>query len=59
MAEGVLVNGRMWPLMHPITNHPIPVFGPADTGMEFKIGTGYNKPRKVDITLGVIHWTGV
>ncbi len=58
MASGVLVNGELRDLLDPITNHPIPIFGPKDHGMEFVVGTGYNKPRKVDITLGVIHWTG-
>lgn len=58
MATGVLVGGKTYPLLHPITQHPIPVFGPQDHGMEFKIGQGHNKRRTVDITLGVYHWTG-
>lgn len=58
MADGVLINGESVPLLHPITKHPIPIFGPEDTGMEFKIGQGYNKRRRVAIRGGVIHWTG-
>lgn len=58
MAEGVIIAGKSHPLLHPVTKHPIPIFGPKDHGMEFKPGDGYNKRRRVDITLGVIHWTG-
>ncbi len=58
MAEGIVLAGGIHPLLHPITKHPIPVFGPADTGMEFKIGTGYNKRRRVPLRAGIIHWTG-
>jgi hypothetical protein len=58
MASGVLVGGIIHPLLHPITQHPIPVFGPQDHGMEFRIGEGHNKKRIVPITLGVYHWTG-
>ncbi len=66
MAKGVLVGGKFYPLLHPITQHPIPVFGAVEKGdgwlwehgMEFKIGEGYNKARVVPITLGVYHWTG-
>jgi len=66
MADGVLLDGKIIPLNHPITGHPIPVFGAVragddwrwEHGMEFKIGTGYNKPRRVPIIHGVIHWTG-
>lgn len=58
MASGVLVGGISHPLLHPITQHPIPVFGPKDHGMEFRIGEGHNKARVVPITLGVYHWTG-
>ncbi len=58
MAEGVVIGGKVYPLDHPITGHPIPVFGVADHGIRFKPGDGYNKPRKLDIDLGVYHWTG-
>lgn len=58
MANGVIIGGGNYELLHPKTNQPIPVFNWKDTGMEFKIGDGYNKRRKADITLGVIHWTG-
>lgn len=58
MADGVVIGGKVCPLLHPLTEHPIPVFGPKDHGMEFKAGDGYNKERAVDITLGVVHWTG-
>jgi hypothetical protein len=58
MAQGVIVGGKTYPLLHPITKHPIPVFNWHDTKMEFAIGDGYNKRRTVDITLGVYHWTG-
>lgn len=58
MSEGVLVGGKYCPLSHPITGHPIQVYGPGDHGMAFEIGDGYNKRRRVDITLGVYHWTG-
>jgi len=58
MADGVLIRGKSIPLLHPITKHPINVFGPEDHNMEFKIGTGYNKRRRVDIRGGIIHWTG-
>lgn len=58
MSDGIVLRGKIHHLSHPITSHPIPCFGPADTGMEFKVGDGYNKRRRVDIRLGVIHWTG-
>lgn len=58
MSNGVIIGGGNYELLHPKTNQPIPVFNWKDTGMEFKIGDGYNKRRTVDITLGVIHWTG-
>ena len=58
MANGVIIGGRSYELIHPETGTPIPIFNWKDTGMEFKIGDGYNKRRKADITLGVIHWTG-
>jgi hypothetical protein len=58
MANGVIIGGNSYELLHPKTGCPIPVFNWKDTGMEFKIGDGYNKRRKEDITLGVIHWTG-
>lgn len=58
MADGVIIGGKSYPLIHPLTKHPIPVFGPRDHGMEFKPGDGYNKRRRVAITLGVAHWTG-
>lgn len=58
MATGVLIGGKIYPLNHPITGHPIPVFGPKDHGFEFKAGDGYNKKRVKDIDLGVFHWTG-
>jgi hypothetical protein len=58
MATGVIVGGKTYPLLHPLTGHPIPVFNWHDTGMEFKVGDGHNKRRTVDITLGVYHWTG-
>ena len=58
MADGVIVGGVKYSLRHPITGFPIPVFGPKDTGMDFMPGDGYNKRRTVDITGGVIHYTG-
>lgn len=58
MANGLIIGGKSYPLLHPKTEHPIPIFNWKDTGMEFRVGDGYNKVRKVDITLGVIHWTG-
>lgn len=58
MATGVLVGGKIYPLVHPITGHPIPVFGPEDHKIEFHPGDGYNKKRVKDIDLGVFHWTG-
>jgi N-acetyl-anhydromuramyl-L-alanine amidase AmpD len=58
MANGVIIAGNSYPLLHPLDNCPIPVFGPKDHGMEFKPGEGYNRERRVNITLGVIHWTG-
>ncbi len=58
MADGIVLNGDSIPLLHPITKHPIPVFGPMDTKMEFRPGDGYNKRRRVAMRAGVIHWTG-
>ncbi|MCZ6870577.1 MAG: N-acetylmuramoyl-L-alanine amidase [Gammaproteobacteria bacterium] len=58
MASGILIDGLIVDLLHPITKHPIPVFGPEDTGMEFKPGDGYNKRRRVAMRAGIIHWTG-
>lgn len=58
MATGILVGGKIYPLNHPITGHPIPVFGPEDTGIRFEVGDGYNKKRVKEIDLGVFHWTG-
>jgi hypothetical protein len=58
MATGVIVGGKIFPLNHPITGHPIPVFGPKDHHIEFHAGDGYNKRRREAINLGVFHWTG-
>ena len=58
MATGIPVGGEIIPILHPISGHPIPVFGPDDHGIEFKPGDGYNKRRRTDIDLGVFHWTG-
>jgi len=58
MAEGILVGGKIYPLLHPITKHPIPVLGTQDHKIEFKPGDGYNKKRVKPIDLGVYHWTG-
>jgi N-acetyl-anhydromuramyl-L-alanine amidase AmpD len=58
MATGIVIDGKVWPLVHPITKHPIPVFGPEDHGMEFHPGDGYNKARRKPIDLVVWHWTG-
>jgi hypothetical protein len=58
MAEGVIIGRKTYPLLHPLTQHPIPVFGVADHGIRFRPGDGYNKPRREDIDLGVFHWTG-
>lgn len=58
MADGVIVGGKSYPLLHPITGHPIPVFNWKDTGMEFKPGDGHNKKRTASITGGVYHYTG-
>lgn len=58
MAEGIVIGGKTYPLLHPITGHPIPVFGPKDHKVEFKAGDGYNKKRMATIDLGVFHWTG-
>lgn len=58
MADGVLIGGKVCPLLHPITKHPIPVYGPKDTGMEFTKNDGFNKKRRVAIRGGVVHYTG-
>jgi len=58
MATGITVGGEVYPICHPITGHPIPVFGPEDHGIRFEPGDGYNKKRKKPIDLGVFHWTG-
>ena len=58
MANGVLIGGEIYPLNHPLTGHPIPVYGPEDHNIRFKPGDGYNKKRRKDIDLGVFHWTG-
>lgn len=56
--QGVLIGGKSYDLVSPRSKVRIPVLGPSDHGMEFKPGEGYNKRREVDITLGVVHWTG-
>lgn len=48
----------MRPVLHPLTKHPIPCFGPDDHGMEFKVGVGHNRRRRAKITGGVVHYTG-
>jgi len=58
MAQGILIGGKIYPLNHPVTGHPIPVLGPQDHKVEFKPGDGYNKKRVKPIDLGVFHWTG-
>jgi hypothetical protein len=58
MATGITVGGKLYPVLHPITGHPIPIFSPEDTGIQFEPGDGYNKKRVKDIDLGVFHWTG-
>jgi len=58
MATGVLIGGKIHPLLHPVTGHPIPIFGPEDHGIRFEAGDGYNKQRRKPIDLGVFHWTG-
>jgi len=58
MADGVLIGGKTYPLLHPLTGYPIPVFGPKDHKIEFRPGDGYNKKRRATIDLGVFHWTG-
>jgi len=58
MAEGVQIGGTIHELRNPFTNHPIPVFGPDDHGMEFEPGDGHNTHRVEDIDLGIFHWTG-
>jgi hypothetical protein len=58
MAEGILIGGKIYPLLHPETKHPIPVLGPKDHKVEFHPGDGYNKKRVKPIDLGVFHWTG-
>lgn len=58
MSTGVRIGGKVYPLLHPITGHPIPTFDVADHKIEFKAGDGYNKKRTKDIELGVFHWTG-
>lgn len=58
MAEGIVVGGKVYPLLHPVTKHPIPVLGPKDHRQEFKAGDGFNKKRVKPIDLGVFHWTG-
>lgn len=58
MSEGILIDGKYYDLRHPKTNIPIPVFGPEDHKMEFRVGEGWNKPRKEPIDLAVWHWTG-
>lgn len=56
--DGVRIGGKVYPLLHPLTQHPIPVFGPEDHGIRFDVGDGYNKARRKPIDLGVFHWTG-
>jgi hypothetical protein len=58
MAEGIIIGGKSYPLLHPLTQEPITVLGPKDHGMEFKAGDGFNKKRKNEINLGAFHWTG-
>ena len=58
MADGVIVGEKSYPLLHPITKHPIPIFNWRDHGMEFHPGDGYNNRRAAEINLGVFHWTG-
>ena len=57
MVNGVVIDGKTHPLIHPGTGEPIRVFGPEDTGMEFKAGVGNSRKRTVPVTLGVVHWT--
>lgn len=55
---GLIIEGKSYDLVDPLDKSPIKVFNHLDTGLEFKLGTGYNKPRSVPIKQGVIHWTG-
>jgi len=58
MLNGILIGGKCYSVLHPVTGTPIPVLGPQDHKIEFKVGEGYNKRRAVPIDLGVFHWTG-
>jgi hypothetical protein len=58
MATGLNIGGKIFPVLHPVTGHPIPVLGPEDHKVEFRPGDGFNKKRFKPIDLGVFHWTG-
>ena len=61
MADGIIVAGRAYPVTHPVTRHPIPVFAWCDPGVRvpaFRAGDGYNRARRSPIDLCVVHWTG-
>jgi hypothetical protein len=58
VAAGVVIGGKTYPLLDPISGDPIPVFGVKDHRQEFRAGDGYNKKRREEINLGVFHWTG-
>lgn len=65
MAEGLIIDGKIWPLLTPPwmqgAGIPIPVFGWRDKDVkvpEFRAGDGYNKARTKEINWGVYHWTG-
>lgn len=63
MSDGIIVGGRSYPVTHPVTRHPIPVFAWCDPPgsmrvPEFRAGDGHNKRRTSPIDLCVVHWTG-
>lgn len=63
MSDGIVVAGVAYPVLHPTTQHPIPVFAWNDPPgslrvPEFRAGDGYNKRRTQPIDLCVVHWTG-
>jgi hypothetical protein len=65
MSDGIIVEGRAYPVIHPVTKQPIRVRawtdppGEGPRVPEFRVGDGYNKKRaKWPVDLFVWHWTG-
>jgi len=58
----IMVGGKLYELLHPVTRQPMPVRRWNDWDYpvvpEFKAGDGYNKKRVKPIDLFVFHWTG-